>query len=501
MATDTDAEDIPAEDEKGAGEAETPKLSLTLQVAEPSACERHITVTISRDDIERYFKDKFDELLPEAEVPGFRKGRAPRKLVESKFRHQVSDQVKGSLLMDSIAQVSDEKSFSAISEPDFDFDAIDIPDEGPMTYEFDLEVRPEFDMPQWKKLSLDQPTRKFTKKDIDAHLKNLLNRHSTLVPHDGPAEAGDYVTVNIAFEHDGKVLSKGEEQSICIRPSLSFRDGTLKDFESLMVGVTEGDSKEAKIKVSASAEDVEMQGKEVDAKFDVLDVKQVELPELTDELLQSLGGFENEGDLRDGVQQELERQLSYHQNKSVREQITAQLTEAATWELPPELLKRQAHRELERSILELQRSGFNDDQIQAYANDLRQNSLASTATSLKEHFILERIAEEENIEDLPEDYDQEIALIAYQQGESPRRVRAQLEKRGMMDTLRNQIIERKAIDLITAEATFKEVKFKLPGNDTEAVDIAICGTRKESNIPEAKPEGVAGQLPTPVDHS
>ncbi len=74
------------------------------------------------------------------------------------------------------------------------------------------------------------------------------------------------------------------------------------------------------------------------------------------------------------------------------------LTESATWELPPDLLRRQATRELERSVMELRSSGFSDEQIMTHVNTLRQNSAKTTATALKEHFILERIAEEENIE-------------------------------------------------------------------------------------------------------
>ena len=120
----------------------------------PGACQRHVTVTVARADIERYLSEAFDELVPKAEVPGFRPGRAPRKLVESRFKEQVTEQVKGSLLMDSLGQVSDDHEFSAISEPDLDFDAISIPDDGPLTFEFDVEVRPDFEPPQWKGLKL-----------------------------------------------------------------------------------------------------------------------------------------------------------------------------------------------------------------------------------------------------------------------------------------------------------------------------------------------------------
>jgi len=162
------------------------------------------------------------------------------------------------------------------------------------------------------------------------------------------------------------------------------------------------------------------------------------------------------------------------------------LTVAADWELPPELLERQSHRELERAEMELRRSGFGDDEIRAHENQLRQNSRAATARALKEHFILERIAEEEQIEVTEEDYDREIDLIAAQRRESPRRVRARMEKGGTMDVLRNQIVERKVVELILDHAQFKEVPYEFERTDTEAIDRAAGG--HQSDIPEAKPD-------------
>ena len=141
----------------------------------------------------------------------------------------------------------------------------------------------------------------------------------------------------------------------------------------------------------------------------------------------------------------------------------------------PELLRRQSQRELERSILELRRSGFDDDSIRRYVNELRQSVMASTARSLKEHFILEKIAESENVSDSATDYEEEIKAIAAQSGDSPRRVRASLERKGLMDVLRNQIIERKTIDLVTSQAKFKDTPFEFPKPDAEAIDHAVCG--------------------------
>src|SRR6476660_2673868 len=143
------------------GQEEKKRLSLEVKIDKPSACERHVTVTIAKDDVTRYVKEQFDELMPKAELPGFRPGRAPRKLVESRFKEHIADQVKGKLLMDSLSQMSDEHQFTAISEPDFDMDSVQLPDDGPMLFEFDIEVRPEFDVPRWKGLTLERPIHEY----------------------------------------------------------------------------------------------------------------------------------------------------------------------------------------------------------------------------------------------------------------------------------------------------------------------------------------------------
>ncbi len=464
-------------------EEEAEQLNMDVEIDTRSACERHISVTIPREDIDRYYDKEFSELMPTAQVPGFRPGRAPRKLIESRFRKDVGDKVKSDLLMDSLAQIHEKQELSAISEPDIDLETIDIPEEGSFTFEFDLEVRPEFDLPKWKGLKIEKPVRDFSDEDVDRALQNVLTNRGRLVLHDGPAEPGDYIKANLTFKHDDKVLSSAAEEVIRIRPVLSFRDGKIENFDKVMQGVTAGETREGKANLTNDAPNAALRGKAVVAEFEVLEVKKLELPELDEELLDELGSFESEAELRDAIQDQLQRQLEYEQHRRAREQITASLTVAADWELPKEMLQRQSQRELQRAVLELRRSGFGEDEIRAHENELRQNSLATTARALKEHFILERIAEDQEVEDHEEDYVAELNLIASQSGESPRRVRAQLEKSGGMDALRNQIIERKVVELILEHAQFTETADEIETTDAEAIDQAAGG--HESDIPEA----------------
>jgi len=470
---------------------ERPKLSLDVKIDKPSACQRHVTVTVAREDIDRYFKEAFDEMVPKAQLPGFRPGRAPRKLVESQFRDQVADQVKGKILMDSMTQISEEHEFSAISEPDFKYDTIELPADGPMVFEFDLEVRPEFDLPQWKGLQIERPTHEYTDDEVRQHLSKLLARYGTSEPVEGEIEAGDRVHLCMNFSLNGEVVNHAHE-TVVVRPTLSFSDAKIDGFDKLLIGKKKGDKVETKVKVSADSENEKLRDQEVDVVFEIEDVQRVKLPELTEGFLDRIGGFADEAELMSEVRKELERQLTYQQQRRVRQQISALLTESASWDLPPDLLKRQARRELERAVLELQSAGFSREAINAYANELQRNTLASTAAALKEHFILERIAEEEKIDAEPEDYDREIELIAEQSDESPRRVRARMEKRGLMDTLRNQIVERKVIERITADAQIKDVPFDPPKDDVSAVAFAIGG-ESHAHIPEAQHQEAAAR--------
>jgi trigger factor len=297
------------------------------------------------------------------------------------------------------------------------------------------------------------------------------------------------VKVNMTFLDGESLVSSRPHETLAVRPILSFNDAKLEGFDQLVIGKKIGDQFEAKLSVSQDSENEALRGKEITARFELLEIRQLKLPELDDGFLDRIGGFTDEAELRAEVRKELERQLKYQQQKHVREQITGLLTVAASWELPPALLRRQSKRELDRAIMELQSSGFDNATINSHANELRRNSLSYTARALKEHFILERIAEEEKIDAAPEDYDREIELIAEQADESPRRVRARLEKKGQIDSLRNQIVERKVIDLITSTATFADTTYQPPKNDTTAISFAIAGGDGGASIPEAKHAG------------
>ncbi len=261
-----------------------------------------------------------------------------------------------------------------------------------------------------------------------------------------------------------------------VRPVLRFTDAELNGFDKLMTGAKVGDERETSVTVSREAETVELRGEKVAVRFRVLDVKRWRKPEVTKDLLTRIG-VESEETLRDEVRATLERRVTYEQRQAVREQVLEKITESATWDLPEQLVRRQVENALRRTVLEMQQAGFTTREIQARENQLRQNAVSSTRQALKEHFILDKIAEKESIEVVPSDIETEIRWMAAQRGESPRRVRARLEKTGMIENLEAQIRERKAVDIILERAKYKDVPMELSLDEQiEPVPYSVCHT-------------------------
>lgn len=472
-----EAEEFPLETEEEGAEEEQP-LHLEIQITERSACERHIVVTVPREDIERYFQREFDSLVETAVVPGFRPGRAPRKLIERRFRKTVADSVKLSLIFDAIEQVNKEYQLTPIGEPQLDVDAVILPDEGPFTFEYDLEVRPKFELPEWRGMQLEQWKVEATEDEVERQLRRVLEQHGQLEPHDGPAEAGDYVVVDLEFRLGEQVIAQSEGERIRIKRVLSFFDAEIADFDQLMKGARPGDVRQCIVQILPSCPDVSLRGAEVTASFRVREVLRLRVPELGPELLEQLG-VGSETELRERIREDILAEKGYLSRRHLRRQITDHLLKDARWELPERVLTRQAHREFQRTLLELRNAGLSSEQIRQLSPSILNQTIRETAEALREHFIFEGIAEQLEITVSQSEVGETIRRMAQQQGISPRRMRAQLEQSGQLDAVVNMLLEQKVLDAILQEATIVEVPMPEKVDEVEALRRAIGALPEE----------------------
>src|SRR3954469_20417872 len=242
-------------------EASKPKLGLEVQISEVGPCKKHLAVSIPRADVDRQFDESIGSMKREAIVPGFRPGHAPRTLVERRFRKQVAEQVKSTLLMAALEQLDEDYKLNPIIQPTLDVAAITIPDAGPLTFEMEVEVRPEFSLPAYKALTVKRPVKTLSEADVDAQLKLFLERYAQMVPKlEGGAEIGDFLTADLRFHRDGQVLNEVKEIQFRLQPELRFRDGSVPDVGAALRGIKPGESRETEARIGSGSADPNLRG-------------------------------------------------------------------------------------------------------------------------------------------------------------------------------------------------------------------------------------------------
>jgi len=462
-----------------------PKLKFEYDVESVGACKRRIIVTIPREEVDRYFAEELDKIRNEATVPGFRPGRAPRRLLEKRFRSELEEPVKSRLMLDSFWSLIEEAKLAPIGDPDLDPDDVELPEEGDFAFEFTVEVRPEFQLPQWRGLKLQRKVFELTPEYVDRAMQQLVQKFTDLAEVNGPAEMGDYIECEITLRHEGRVLNSADDERIQIRPTLTFLDGIIRDFGEKMVGVRQGESRFCDVEVSESCADPNLAGKTVQAHFKVHKVLRPQTAQSIEEIAR-VAGYDSPDLFRKSFEDQLRARMELRVYEDLRKQILDQLLDVVPFDLPEDLVRKQTEREIRGRAVELTRSGYTAEEIRRELNLIAREAREVVVRLLREHFLLERLAEEEKIEASEQDIEEEIQRIARMTMRSPRQVRAEYEQENAWDVLRNAIVERKVIDRIVSEAEVTDVQMPLPveePSEETALDMEVV-----RQVPEREEE-------------
>ena len=467
----------------------TPKrrLEIDVQITNVGPCKKHLKVAIGKEEIDRQFNESLGTMKKEAAVPGFRPGRAPRQLIEKRFRKQVAEQVKSTLLMSALEQLDEDYKLNPITQPNLDLEAIKLPDDGPMRFEIEVEVRPEFAIPDYRSLTVKKPIRTVTDADVEAQYKSFLERYSQLVPKtEAKAELGDFVTADLRFHLNGVTLNEAKEVQFRLQPELRFQDGTVPDLGKTLLGVVPGDVRETDAQIGANSADPMLRGNRIRVTFTIHDLKQLRQPEIDDAFLQKIG-FDTKEELESALRNLLVRRFAAAQRLAIRNEVLSQLSSQTPFDLPADLVSRQEKSTIRKLVAQLKEEGLTESGIRARESEIRANAHETTLRSLKEFFILAKIADAEAIKVEDGDFDDEIEAIALRNGDSVRRVRSRIEKEGMSDAIASDILEKKTLDRILEFVNFEEVPL-VDQAGVETLDQAVGPIIEES--PETTEESI-----------
>jgi len=429
-----------------------------VRVEDAGPAAKKVFVEIPRERIETKLAEQFKELRQQAAIPGFRTGHAPQKLIEKRFAHDVKEQVRGALLSESYQQALEKNSLQVIGEPDFENpDAIKLPDEGPLSYSFQVEVQPEVKLPDLAGLKVRKPTIEITEENVDQAMTNLRSQQGTLLPvEDRGVEDGDYLTADVHVKVDGNIVAHQHDAQIVARAG-RVANVQIEDLSQQLSGMKPDETRSIKVKAPDDHPNEAMSGKDVEIEFKLKDIKRMELAELSQQFLTDLG-FENEADLRAALRDQMREKIEDDVQRAMREQVNKFLLDNVQIELPAKLSEKQADRVVSRRSVDLMMRGMSREQVDANLAQLRSGAQEEGARELKLFFILQKVAIDQNVDVDEAELNGRIAMIAAQNGRRPEKVKQEMSKDGNLANLYSQMLEQKAVDKLLASAQIEEVK-------------------------------------------
>lgn len=476
---------VETEEELTEEEKELAKLkeAITVDKAEIGALRVKLEVTVPQDAVDERRSDEYAELKRDAVIPGFRKGHAPMRLVEKRFAGDVGEQLKTQLISRGYLAAIEKEDLKPLGDPMFwvtveeerpgddgvprkvqaekllpfdqAIDNIKMPREGALSFSCEVELKPEFDLPELDNIPVTRPKVSIGDDDVQAEVDRLLMMRGTYEPVEtGAIEADDLLYVDLKFSVDGTVLAEEENFDLAAR-DLRVKGVPLVGFGNAVVGKKLGDSVTVSSEVPDDHENIDIRGKKADFEFVVREIKRLALPELNQEFVSALG-FDSQDELRSTLRSSLEARLDATIKEVMREQVGAYLLDKTKLDIPEGLSQRQTDRSVTRKMIEMYQAGAPQTEIEKTMDELRTKAHDQAVRDLKLFFILEQIAEERDISIGEETLNSAIAQIAQRTNKRFDRVRDELSKGEGLSVLYHKLRDQQVLDDLLEDARISE---------------------------------------------
>lgn len=455
---DNENESTTAIAEQQAGEEQPYQYDIKIEDAGPAT--KKVVVSIPKERVTEVLTQQFKELRQQAAIPGFRPGHAPQKLIEKRFSNDVKDQVRRTLISESYEQAVEKNSLNVIGEPEFDNpQAIELKEDAGLSYSFNVEVQPEFTVPDLGQLKVKKPKISVTEENVDQAMQNLREQQGTLVPvEDRGVEPKDHLVADVHIKLGDQVLSHQHDMQFAARPG-RIAGVDVQDLDKQLTGLKSGEKRSIKVNVPEAHPNEQIRGKEIEVEFNLKDIKRLDLAEIDQEFLESLG-FAQEKELRDALREQMEERINLDVQGSMREQVNKYLLDNINIELPTRLSDKQEQRIVSRRAVDLMMRGMPREQIEANLEKLKGGARDEAVRELKLFFVLQKIAADKNVDVDEGELNGRIAMLAAQRGQRPEKLKQQMAKDGTLANMYVQMREQKAVDELLKNAQIEEVELQ-----------------------------------------
>jgi trigger factor len=438
---------------------EEKKFSPKSEVKEVGPCKLQIRVEIAAERVKEEIDHKYKDLNDSMALPGFRKGHAPRNVLERKFGKALLDDLKFEMMSGSFEEVKEEKKLEPVGEPELEADKVAVEEGKPFVYEMKIEVRPNFEIKNYEGIKVVKPAITVEEKDVEAVLKGFQESKAELIPaEDNVARENDQLTADFTLVVDGHAHDTGENNAVFLTPDIQFFGKELPEFYKAILGKKVGDAVEVPVLLPDNFTEKAHAGKNALIKTTIKGVKQKKLPPVDTDFAKKHFDMDSVDELKADIKKRIEREKEAGGRAVMGEKIVEELVKANDFPMPEGLITSGTEEALRRVHLDLATKGTPDEEVQKVLEKEKTQSRENMAKALKAHFILEHLAQKVKIFVTEDQVEERVGQIASQYGKWPHEMKAYLEERGLLTQLRRSMREELVKEYLLSKAVIEEEK-------------------------------------------
>ena len=436
---------------------------MKVEVEKHPGLVSKLQIELPPEDVAKEWDAIANSFARVAKIPGYRPGKAPRAVIDKRFRKEIQEELTKKLVSKSYHEAVEREQLRVASLTNIE--DVQFGENKSMRFRATVVTAPEFELPDYKQIPVQVPDTKVSDVDVDEALDRLRDQSADFV--DVPArglEMGDFAVLDF----DGSVESKPISE---IAPQASKNlyggkkfwlhlaaDNFLPKFCEQLIGQKPGETRLVIVHFPEDFMVKELAGKKADYAVTLRDIKEKVLPAVDDAFAAKLVPGKTLADLRQMIEHDIEHAKEHDAERAKESQIVKFLHEQTQFELPPALLQNETRRALAELVQQNRERGVTDEMLKEKEKELIDGAASLAGHRLKTNFILHRIAEREKIQVVKEDIDFRLKQEAARYDISPEKMRKELQQKDALDDVAEQILLGKTLDFLKANVSVETVQ-------------------------------------------
>jgi trigger factor len=427
-------------------------------------CKKLLRVEVPVEVVNATFDSITAEFQKQAQIPGFRPGKAPKHLVVKAYSGRIDEEVRKKLFNDSYTAATQQEKLRVVAT--LNVEELTFGRGMPFSFTATLEHTPDFALPNYKGLTAERPVTQPTDGDAERAMNILREQQVQYNDVHRAIVAGDIAVVNYTGTLDGKPITDAAPTARGLTEKQNFwvliqPDSFIPGFTTPLIGASAGDRRTVPLTLPAEFVVADLSGKNVVYEVEVVGVKEKLLPVADDAFAKGFGA-ENLEKLQEGIRQDLKNELDFRARRAVRDQLLKALLEQVSIELPESVVANETRNVVYSIVNENQQRGVAKELIESKKDEIFATASVSAKDRVKAAFILNRIAEQEGIKAEQKEMTQRIVALAQQNKTTPEKFVKVLQERNAFPEIAQEIVTSKVLDFIELNAQVTDVSAAAP---------------------------------------